>query len=208
MTNLPRFRNAKWVLACLSVALCTGQAFADPQLILLVDGYADGVIYNTRRHKGGGTNVDDLTPILRTLDEVVVGAELVHPAWQRHDEVRRMHARLIIIHLSAFRGGSRDTEASVDMLKGLLKAIGPTNTRVIIYSRRVGLETDSQLHRQLFDILGRKGRIADHLRFLEIKGWTKNQFPVPETAESLRTLAREFLSSAEGSQEREASRDN
>jgi hypothetical protein len=163
---------------------------------LLVDGYADGVIYNTRRHQGGGTNVDDLTPVLRSLGDVVIGAELVHIAWQRHDEVRRMHPDLMVIHLSAFRGGRRDTAASMEMLTDLLKAIGPTGTKVIIYSRKIGLEADARLHQQLFAALGRKGRITDHLRFLEIKDWTGDRFPAPATAESLRTIARELLATA------------
>lgn len=198
MNRLLGVRSFQAVLLYLLSTVFAGQAqaVASPPLILLVDGYADGVIYNTRRHQGGGTNVDDLTPILRSLGDVVIGTELVHTAWQRHDEVRRMHPELMVIHLSAFRGGRRDTAASLEMLTGLLKAVGPTGTRVIIYSRRTGLEADARLQQQLFAALGRKGRITDHLRFLEIKDWNGGRFPTPATAESLRTLARELLAAA------------
>jgi hypothetical protein len=160
---------------------------ADRKKILLMDGYADWIIFNHSRWGGGGTNVDDLSAALKDLCNVVLYSEVVSPKWNRHNQIRLVRPDLIIVHLSAFQTTKAGKPADLARLRTFLKAVSTLPSKYIVYSRA------SSLWNQNFvlESLGGTGRATD-VRFVLIPD-ALERFPDAETQLSFTRAVAELI---------------
>lgn len=171
---------------------------ANRRLVLIVDGYSDAVIYDRDKHGGRGTNIDELSPALSGIDNVVVMAELVHPDWHRHDEIIKLDPDLVVVHLSAFRGGQRANDRSEELLVEFLGALGASDAKVLVYSRSPSISSNAALRVRLWRAMGRAGSAEQSLGFVEVSNWTRSGFPAG-AMHALLVESRRLLSLIHGS---------
>src|SRR6185436_17551012 len=130
---------------------------ADP-VVVLMDTYAAGGVYDDDRRDAGGTNAEELSKVLHPLLPTSIVQEPVTSKWDREAAVLAMRPKLIVIHRSLFfhslnaelNFGSPPFTNQVDDLRwktlyeisgerlrvfiGFIATSNP-NTRFLVYSR-------------------------------------------------------------------------
>jgi pimeloyl-ACP methyl ester carboxylesterase len=81
--------------------------FLPNRRVVLMDSAYPWRVYDDETQKNGGTNADDIIPILddAKLDLISI-KELVYPRWADLQRIKELNPGLIIVHLSSFSGFS------------------------------------------------------------------------------------------------------
>ncbi len=116
-----------------------------PPVIVLMDSLHPERVYDEQTRKGGGSNADDLTDVLRDLPVRLI-KENTNPSWHREYEVLQEEPALIVAHRSCFydstilgeagrEGPFRDLSWDKFEVFAALAAQANPRTKILTYSR-------------------------------------------------------------------------
>lgn len=99
------------------VKRCILEASRDPFLpnrrVVIMDSAYPNNVYDLDTQKKGGTNADDIIPILEDTNlQLTAIKELVYPLWSDLQRIKEINPGLIIIHLSSFTASNVERKDS------------------------------------------------------------------------------------------------
>lgn len=166
----------------------TGLA-AEKKKILLVDGYANWIIYNATRKGGKGTNIDDLSDALKDICNILLYSEIVHQGWARHEQVSAYDIDLVIVHISAFNTQTINSPSGLPEPGLFPKSMSKSRAKYIVYTRA---ETSSFNKDFVTKAIGGLDR-ANDLRIIDNIPRTREGFPDPATKDRIKMAIKELI---------------
>lgn len=86
--------------------------FLPNRRVVLMDSAYPRNVYDLETQKKGGTNADDIIPILKDTDlQLIPIKELVYPLWTDLSRVKELNPGLIVIHLSSFTASNVESDS-------------------------------------------------------------------------------------------------
>jgi hypothetical protein len=186
-------------------------------VVILMDTYAPGGVYDDETRRKSGTNADVLSDVLADLP-VITQKEAIGSTWDREVQILKQKPSLVLIHRSAFfhsmnqelsigyPTGAEDysdefrrlyqiADNKLVALLGFL-ANGSHGTKFLVYSRGTGGGwSDPEYRTQwIHQAEGRFPDLADKITAIIVPGGTEEgSFRRPDTAELIRRNVQKIL---------------
>jgi hypothetical protein len=106
----------------------------DWQKVVLMDSSLPDVVYDPDTKRAGGTNADDLAQVLQPVNVRTI-KELVHPLWNREEQIKGFEPALIIVHFSSFYGYTNPADTD-HRFQTFVDALIGTGIKLLVYTRK------------------------------------------------------------------------
>lgn len=168
-----------------------GEPARSQPLLVMMDSPHPSRVYDEETRRASGTNADVVNDILRDLPAQRV-KETISPVWHRDEEIARLEADLILIHLSGFC--TEKCEPERVRLRRFIEYIGQNErTRILIYSRGEQAWLERAAAEMLGDLPQRLPGIRDRIHLFSLSHNGRPHWKDPGTAAALKLEVKRIL---------------
>lgn len=161
--------------------------------VVMMDSTLPKLVFDPATRAKGGTNADDITPILIDLPVQTV-KETTSLQWSREEQLLQLNPDLVIVHLSAFDDKS-NAKDSDHKFRTFLKYMAGSKTKFLIYSRVIPKLANRQHEIHILTQNGFlvNGISVDRLHLFHVPGRGQATFRDPQTAREFKLRVKSLL---------------